>query len=603
MAEQTQTTIPVKPLAVVGRALRTTFGRMWMLFVLLLAMTVGAVAAELIPPLLLKQIIDTYLKQNLTDGLLRLALFYLGALILSSSLGFAQTMITTTIGQNVLLDLRLLMARHLTRLPMRYYNATPVGETMSRLTSDVEAVNSLFSAGLINAVADMFKIVGIVAAMATISPLLCGIALLAVPVVYGLARFFGKHIYQAQLAVRRSVGEINTFLQETFAGVRTLKAFGQEEQIKDRFQQPLHGNLRALNHEAVYVAYFPCVMQVVRALTIAAIVWLGARLGIVETGVVGAVGVTVGGLAAFVDLIGRLFGPIESLAQEFQTIQRARAGLQRIAELLQTPPEERGETQHIEMLPDLDSHRAIVTVEGVWFGYQPELDVLRGVRLTVPRGQKVALVGRTGAGKTTLLNLIAGLYRPAQGQISICGYDPHRLDPSSRRKLIGIVPQTVHLFEGTVHENITLRDETIAAGDVIRAAQTVGLHEMILALPEGYQTRLGEADGKLSYGQTQLLALARAIVADPPLLLLDEPTSGLDAVTERAVYDAFRAAGANRTILTISHRLSGVLDADVVDIMAHGQIVQSGRPETLAGQEGWYRMFKQLEDLGWSMQA
>jgi ATP-binding cassette subfamily B multidrug efflux pump len=589
---------PTRPLDVVGQPLRTTFARLWPLFALLLVTTLGSMVAELAPPLLLRQILDTRLKVGLADGLIRLALVYLGALILSSSLGFAQSMITTTVGQNVLLDLRLLMARHLSRLPMRYYTVTPVGETMSRLTSDVEAVDALFSAGLINAITNLFKIAGIVAAMLAISPLMCAITLLFTPVIFLLADFFRRGIYGSQLGVRRSVGEINTFLQETFAGMRTLKAFGQEEQIKDRFEGPLQGNLAARNREAVYVAWFPCVLQVVRALAIAIVAVVGAR-----TGVTAAAGLTVGGLAAFIDLMGRLFSPIEALAQEFQTIQQAMAGLQRIAELLQSPPEERGERQHIDALPDLACSAEMVTVEGVAFRYQADQPVLRGIDLTVAPGSKVAVVGRTGAGKTTLLNLIAGLYHPEAGRISIGGYDPHRLDPSSRRKLIGVVPQAVHVFEGTVRENITLRDETIATEQVVKAARKVGLHETIAAMPDGYETRLGAADGALSYGQTQLLALARAIVTDPPLLLLDEPTSGLDAVTERAVYEAFRAAGENRTILTISHRLSGVLDADVVDILAHGQVVQSGRPEALAGEEGWYRVFKQLEDLGWSMRA
>ena len=589
---------PIKPLAIVGRPLRTTFARLWPLFALLLVTTIGSMVAVLAPPLLLRQILDSRLKVGLDDGLLRLALLYLGALILSSSLGFAQSMITTTIGQNVLLDLRLLMARHLSRLPMRYYNTTPVGETMSRLTSDVEAVDALFSSGLINAIANLFKIVGIVVAMFAISPLMSAITLVSTPVIFLLANFFRRGIYRSQLGVRRSVGEINIFLQETFAGMRTLKAFGQEEQIKDRFEGPLHGNLRARNREAVYIAWFPCVVQVVRAMAIAIVASVGARIGVTA-----ATGLTVGGLAAFIDLMGRLFAPIGALAQEFQTIQQAMAGLQRIAELLQSPPEERGETQHIDVLPDLAAYDEMVTVEGVAFAYQADQRVLQGVDLSVPRGSKVALVGRTGAGKTTLLNLIAGLYRPEAGHISIGGYDPHRLDPSSRRKLIGVVPQTVHVFEGTVRENITLRDETITVEQVVAAARKVGLHETITAMPEGYDSRLGAADGALSYGESQLLALARAIVTDPPLLLLDEPTSGLDAVTERAVYEAFRAVGENRTIFTISHRLSGVLDADVVDILAHGQVVQSGRPETLAGEEGWYRVFKQLEDLGWSMQA
>jgi ATP-binding cassette, subfamily B, multidrug efflux pump len=607
MARQTRTdtSASLRPLTLVGAALRTTFGRMWFLFVLLLVITIGAVVAELAPPLLIRQIIDTYLRQSATDGLTRLALLYLGALILSSSLGFGQTMVTTVIGQNVLLDLRLLAARHLAKLPMAYYNTTPIGETMSRLTADVEAVEALFSAGLINAIVDAFKIIGVVAAMFVISPLLAVITLVSAPVVYGLAAFFRTRMYQAQMRVRRSVSDINAFLQETFSGVRTLKAFGQEELVKDRFQQPLHGNLEALNAEAVYVAYFPCVMQVVRALTIAIVVWIGARFGTLSANTLAA-GVTVGGLAAFADLVARLFGPVESLANEFQTIQRAMAGLQRLAELLQMPAEERGELEQVSALPDVGGGvlgRDImpIRVEGVQFGYQPQQLVLHGVELGVPLGQKIGLVGRTGAGKTTLMNLIAGLYRPERGSISIFGYDPHRLDPSSRRSLIGVVPQLVHVFEGTVQENITLRDGSIPFDAVVRAAQKVGLHDVIEALPQGYRTRLGEGGSRLSYGETQLLALARAIVTDPPLLLLDEPTSGLDAVTERAVYDAFRAAGENRTILTISHRLSGVLDADIVGIMARGQIVQSGPPEELAGQEGWYRVFKQLEDLGWAI--
>jgi ATP-binding cassette subfamily B multidrug efflux pump len=580
--------------AVVAQALRTTFARARLLFVLLVIVAVGSMLAELMPPLLLRQIVDTHLKVDLAEGLWRLAAIYVAALVFSSSLGFAQAMITTYLGQNILLDLRLLMAEHLAKLPMRYYNTNAVGEIMSRLTSDVEVVNTLFSTGLVNAVANLFKAVGVLAAMYVISPLLCLITLLMVPLVYVLSNYFRKNMRQAQASVRRSVGSINAFLQETFSGLRTLKAYGQEEQTRDRFQQPLHANLKAVNHAAVYDSYLPCVMQVLRALTIAIVIYVGVR-----TNIAGVLGLTVGSLAAMADLIGRLFSPIEALSQEVQTLQQALAGLDRIAELLQTPAEERGERQNLTHIPAGDLKDGLVRVDGLRFGYAPDKPVLRQVSLTMTHGQKVAIVGRTGAGKTTLLNLIAGLYRPEQGELTICGYEPHRLDPTARRRLIGVVPQNVHVFEGTVRENITLRDDSISDESVLRAAKTVGLHDLIMSLPEGYDSRLGETNGKLSYGQTQLLALARAIVSDPILLLLDEPTSGLDAVTERAVFDAFRAAGRDRTILTISHRLSGVLDADQVHIMAHGEIVQSGAPDELAAEKGWYSVFKQLEDLGW----
>jgi ATP-binding cassette subfamily B multidrug efflux pump len=586
----------VQPLAIVRSVLGGTLRRLWPLFLLLTVTTVGAMVAELAPPLLLRRILDDHLGAGLAQGLLRVAILYVGALLLSSTLGFAQTMVTTYIGQHALLRLRLYMAEHLTRLPMRYYNTTPVGEIMSRLTADVEAVDALFSAGLINAITDLLKIAGIVVAMFAISPRLAGVALLATPVVLALAEFFRRRTFGAQVGVRRSVGEINTFLQETFSGIRTLKAYGQEEAIQDRFQRPLQGNLTAENQAAVYVAYLPCVMQVVRAITIALVVWMGARAGVAAQ-----VGITVGALAAMADLIGRLFAPVEALSQEFQTIQQAMAGLWRIAELLQSPPEERGTPQRIAQRIASDPHTPLVRVEGISFAYHPGTPVLHDVSLSIHPGRKVAIVGRTGAGKTTLMHLIAGLYVPEEGRIAIAGYDPHRLHPADRRKLIGIVPQSVQAFEGTVRENITLRDDTIPLEAVIEAARTVRLHEAIEGLSAGYETRLGEGNGSLSHGQMQLLALARAIVTDPPLLLLDEPTSGLDALTERAVFEAFRAAGRNRTIITISHRLSGILDADEVHIMPGGRIVQSGTPEELAGQRGWYSVFKQLEDLGWQM--
>ncbi|MFH1639650.1 MAG: ABC transporter ATP-binding protein [Chloroflexota bacterium] len=586
----------VTTFSVMAKALATIFRRMWFIFVLLFMTAVGVTLLELVPPLLLKNIVDNYLNVHLASGIWTAATLYLLASLGTGSLGFVQVFITTYIGQHVLLELRLLMAEHLTKLPISYYNRTPVGETMSRVTSDVDAVNTLFTSGITSALADAFKVIGVVIAMYVISPTLCLIALAAVPVVYLVADYFRRNIYRTQLMVRRAVGVINTFLQEIFNGMKIVKTYGREEQYDAYFQDPLKSHLKAINHAAVYESYFPCVTQVIRAATIALVLWVGARTGLNDR-----VAITIGGLAAMADLMTRLFTPIEALSQEFQTIQRAMSGIRRIVELLQEKPEEKGNVEHIPSLSLVRGNNRAVDIKNMSFGYQPGKTILKNISLSIPQGKKIAIVGRTGAGKTTLLNLIAGLYAADTGTISVLGFNPYRVDPVDRRELLGVVPQNVHLFEGTIRENITLRDRLISDDDMEKAAKMVGLHDYLMSLDQGYDTLLGVEGTRLSFGQSQLLSLARAIVSDPALLLLDEPTSGMDAATEADIFRAFRTVSQDRAIITISHRLSGIIDADEVHIMASGRIVQSGTPEKLAGESGWYSVFRQLEDLGWKM--
>ncbi len=589
-------------ISILGKAIAAVFRRMWFAFALMFITAAGAALLELVPPLLLKRIIDSYLSVNILKGIWLVAAIYLAASLGISVLSFGQAFVATFIGQNTLLQLRLLMAEHLGKLPVSFYNRTPVGEIMSRLTSDVETVNTLFSSGaattmgLTNALTDFVKIIGILTAMYILSPVLCLIVIASIPVVLVVSNYFRKNIYQTQLQVRRAVGAINTFLQESFSGIRVVKTYGKEGEYGDYFQNPLNNQLEAVNRAAVFDSYFPCVMQVIRAGVIATVILVGAR-----TGVNDRIALTIGGLAAFADLIARLFGPIDQLTLEFQTLQQALAGLKRITELLQEKPEERGEVQR---LPNVitGNGKPAIEIKNLSFAYQPGKSVLRDVTLTVPQGKRIAIVGRTGAGKTTLMNLTAGLFATASGTISVLGFDPYLVDPSERRRLLGVVPQNVYIFEGTVRENITLRDDSISLEAVEKAAKTVGLHDYIMTLEEGYDTYLGVNGAKLSFGQTQLLSLARAIVGNPALLLLDEPTSGVDALTEAAIFRAFREASKDRTIVTISHRLSGIIDADEVHIMAQGRIVESGTPDKLAEKGGWYAVFRQLEDLGWKME-
>ncbi len=586
----------VTAFSILMKTLSSIFGKMWYVFALLLVTAVGAMLLELVPPLLLKRIVDYYLTLNTSASIWIPAAYYMLASLGTSIVGFAQVFVTTYIGQNILLELRLLMADHLTRLPLSYYSKTPVGETMSRITSDVDAVNSLFSSGIINALTDFVKVFGIVLAMYLISPALCLIALAAVPIVYFTADYFRRNIYKTQLSVRKAVGSINVFLQEIFNGMKIIKTYGKEDKYDREFETPLKSHLTAINRAAVYDSYFPCVMQTIRAATIAVVIWVGAK-----TGTADKIAISIGSLAAMSDLVTRLFGPIESLSQQFQTIQQAFAGLKRIVEFLAEEPEQKGEVQHISSAGDLHRDGITVEVKNVGFGYQQGKQILRNVSMNISRGSRIAIVGRTGAGKTSLLNIIAGLYKPWEGTVSILGLDPYLVDASERRKLIGVVPQNVHIFEGSIKENITLRDDTISMEEVENSARLVGLHDYIMSLEKGYDTILGTEGTRLSFGQSQLLSMARAIVADPAILLLDEPTSGIDAVTEAKVFEAFRAASKNRTIITISHRLSGIIEADEIFIMASGKIVQSGPPERLASEKGWYSVFKQLEDIGWKV--
>lgn len=585
-------------LSIIWAVLRGTFCKLKHYYVLLCISAAALMFLELLPPLLLKKIVDVYLKTEHMSDIWTTAVFYLLASLGSSTFSFVQTYITTYIGQNVLMELRLLMANHLTKLPMGYYSKTPVGEVMSRLTSDVESVNTLFSSGLISAFTDMMKVFGIAAAMYMINPVLCLIALIATPLIFMTANHFRTNMFKAQIGIRKVVGGINTYLQELFNGIRIVKSYGKEEEYKDRFQPHLHEYLKVNNHAAVYDSYFPCVLQVIRAFAIAVIVWVGAKTSDYDS-----VAVSIGSLAAFTDLAGRLFSPIEALGQQFQTIQQAMAGLKRIDEFLGEEPEEKGQAQYLNSTKEFDRENIYVEVKDVTFGYSKDKSILKNVSLKVESGRKVAIVGRTGAGKTSLMNLIAGLYGNWDGEIKISGIDPYRLSSKDRRKLIGVVPQNINIFEGTIKENITLRDDEIPQEAIENATKLVGMHDFIEELPEKYATLMGVSGIKLSFGQSQLLSLARAIVSDPPLLLLDEPTSGMDAITEEMIFKAFRLIGAKRTIITISHRLSGIIDADEVYIMASGRIVQSGPPKTLAGEKGWYNVFKQLEDLGWRYDA
>jgi ATP-binding cassette subfamily B protein len=578
------------------RSMKTVFKHKTMFFFLLLG-TVGVGAiANVWPSLILRQIVDGPLTTGV-GSIWGMAFAYLAAVLVIGILDFFREISATVIGQGVLLDTRKQMLEHLQKLPMKYYLRVPVGETLSRFTADLDAVNTLFSAGLVSAMADILKILGLFVTLFALSTPIGWIALGAIPIIFFLSNFFRKNIFVKQKVVRKKVSDINTTIQEIYSGLKIIKTFGKEDLFSKRFEEKLEAHRLAMNGNSVYDAWFPCIMQIVRAIVIALAMVVGAS----HNGTTLALGLSIGTLAAIADLLVRMFEPVEAIASEIQTIQQAFAGIDRIKDFFSEKVEDKhnGVIENVvHMNPTLKKE---IILKQVDFEYTEGKKVINQATVTIREGSKVAIAGRTGSGKTTLLSLIAGLYPVNSGSITIGGSNPFLMPASERRKTIGIVPQNVQLFNGSILDNITLKDAEITKEDAWLALETVGLGETVRELEKEIDTIIGEGEAQLSFGQMQLLSLARAIVTNPPILLLDELTSGLDALTEKSLLNAIRQVSSNRTIITISHRISGIIDADTVHIMDAGKVVESGSPEELSKKEGWFAIYKRLEEHGWKV--
>ncbi|WP_352404767.1 ABC transporter ATP-binding protein [Sporanaerobacter acetigenes] len=575
---------------IVSNAIKISCKEKILYIIFLIIAIVAGIVMQLIPPQILKSIIDNNISKGVYEGIWKLSLYYLLAVVFSGVFDFLREFMMAIIGQNILLNIRLNMAKKLSKLPISYFSNNAVGEIMSKFTQDVDAVGTLFTSGLIGIISDGLKTIGIIISIYILSPKLALYVLVLIPIIYLIARFFKSNTFKSQMDARKAVGHINGSVQEIFNGLRTIKIFGMENYFISDFQEPLNQNLEAVHKTSTLDSIFPCIMQILRAIVITIAVIVAAPKGL------GSLGISIGSIAAAVDLISRMLAPIEAIAVEFQTIQEAISGLERINEF----DSEEEEIKYIQEKPELMKDVSI-SVQDVSFAYDNGKEIVQNISFDVKQGTKAALVGRTGAGKSTILNLVAGLYRPKEGSIKIGGMDPFEMPFDMRRRTIGIVPQAFPIYDGTVKEAITLYDETITEEEIIAAAKSVGLHEDIMKLSNGYDTFIGEGEIKFSHGQYQLLSLACALVCNPPILLLDEVTSGLDSITEAKIFKVLREVSKDRTILTISHRISGIIDADKVVILEKGKIVETGTPEELAGKDGWYAKYNQIEQLGWKI--
>jgi ATP-binding cassette subfamily B protein len=577
-----------------------------------LSVLIGALC-ELVPPLLVKGIVDDHLARGRSQGLLWVAALYLGATAAVQVTGFLTEYLTAVIAQGVLRRLRVRLFAHLQALPLSYYDHTPLGDTISRCTADVDTVSTLFTTATGGAVASaagvasgtsgatvllgVVRLATIAAAMVALSPWLSLVAGLAAVPVALVTRAFQVRVRDAERASRRAVGRQNTHLQETLGGVEVIRALGREATFTARFRAALREGLAAYNRATVYSALYVPLMVILSALTMALVLWVG----VAGQGLLASLDISLGTLTAFVLLLQRFFVPMMTLGNEWQTVQAALAGLERIFQVLGLP----AETQAPGSYRQVPARRgAAVEMRQVCFGYLPNRPVLRDVSLAAQPGEHIVLVGRTGAGKSSVLHLLGGLYTPWSGTVRVAGADPTVLTDEERRRALGVVLQVVRLFQGTVFDNLTLGDGAVSREAVERAAAVAGADAFIEALPQGYDTPLGSGI-QLSAGQRQLLALTRALVWDPAVLLLDEATAAVDSASEAAFQAALRAAvaGSGRAVLTVAHRLAAAQDADRVLVMEAGRVVEAGAPDELIRRGGRFAALLELEAAGWAWQT
>jgi ABC-type multidrug transport system fused ATPase/permease subunit len=542
-----------------------------------------ATAAALAPAPLAKVAIDRGIQRHDTSVLyVTVGVFLLSAIVYGIAT-YAQTYLVGWVGQRALQDLRLKLFAHLQSLSIGFYSRNIAGVVISRMTNDVEALDQLVEDGLATLIQSSLTLIGVVVILLVLDFHLALLTFLCLPFLFGGAIAFRIASADAYRRTREKIAAITGYLGETLSGIRVVRAFGQEEQHIDRFQE-LNEENRAANMTTVNLnaAYFPGV-ELLSALVTVEILVIGgieAINGHTSTGVV----------FAFIAALNNFFDPIQQLSQLYTTYQSGMAALDKIFGLLDEQPEIVDAADAVE-LPEI---RGQISFDDVSFRYGSGDDAawaLRDVDLVIEPGQTVALVGETGAGKSTFAKLVARLYDPTEGRVLVDGHDLRSVTAHSLRSQMGMVPQEGFLFSGTIRENISFgrggRDE-VSDDEIRDAARAVGADDFIMALPQGYDTQVGERGIQLSAGQRQLVAFARALAADPRILVLDEATANVDVHTEGLIEDGLRRLVAGRTAIVIAHRLSTIQHATKILVMEHGQIVEAGTHEELLELEGRY---------------
>ena len=562
---------------------------------LLLLIVEGAL--QLAGPLLTQQIIDVALPQRDANAILQVTIVFALTLVAQFFCSYGETMLTALLGQSVMRDLRMQIFAHLQRLSIAFFDRNPAGRLITRVTSDVETLNELFTSGVVSGIGDLFTLLAIGIAMFIMDWRLALAALVVIPVIGGVSHWFRSRVRDAYRDIRTRLARINAFLQERITGIRIVQLFGREQAEMERFRELNAGHLEAhVRSIKYYAVYFPAI-ELFTSVALAILIVTSASF--VHAGTL-----TVGTVAAFLQLSRRFYQPLQDLAEKVNILQTAMASSERIFMLLDTEPS-------VEVAEPARTRRGHVPVtvqfEEVWFAYDvghvariesdkpaPPEWVLKGVSFIAEPGRTLALVGHTGAGKTTIVNLLMRFYDPQRGRILVNGTDIREMPLDELRGLIAYVQQDIFLFAGDVSTNIRLANP-ISDAEVTAAAARVGADRIIRRLPDGYRQQLGERGSTLSVGERQLLSFARAVAANASLLILDEATSAVDSEIEAEIQRALALLMEGRTTIAIAHRLSTIVGADEILVLHHGEIVERGTHETLLDRAGLYERLWRLQ--------
>jgi ATP-binding cassette subfamily B protein len=553
-------------------------------------LTISIAAIAPVRPFLIQTTIDQYILFNNTNGLLMMILLMLGLLLIQTFIQYFQTFLTNALGQSVIKDLRIDVFKHITKLRLKYFDKTPIGQLITRTVSDLETIADIFSEGLISIIGDSLTVITIIGVMLYQDWRLTLVILIPMPLLMVATYVFKEAIKVAFQQVRTQVSLLNTFLQEHISGINIIQYYAREDQEYKKFKE-----INALHRDAhirsnwYYSIFFP-VVEIISAVSIGLLVWYGSKSILNNQ-------VSPGIVIAFIMYVNMLFTPIRQLADKFNTLQMGMVGAERIFNVLDTQENtiNKGEITIPKMKGEIE-------FKNVWFSYKQtdempndEEWILKDISFKVKKGETLALVGATGAGKSSTINILNRFYEISKGQVTIDGVDIANFELSYLRSQIATVLQDVFLFSDTIQNNISLQNPDITLDEIIEAAKDVGAHDFINRLPGNYQYQVQERGATLSVGQAQLISFIRALVHQPKILVLDEATSSVDTETEELIQIAIEKLMTGRTSIVIAHRLSTIQNADKIIVLDKGEMMEMGTHQELLKLNGYYKRLYELQ--------